>query len=83
MIAYQIILLVFGIHCTTGQIPKVCTDKDSLESLQCCPSTSDGVCGENTGRGNCVELNIIGYSRNTTDVRANWPHYFTHVSLCS
>lgn len=85
MLSHLLPLIVFGVwllaHCTVGQIPAVCTDKDSLENLRCCPMTPDGVCGENANRGKCVELKIDGYSRNTTDVRGNWPHYFTHVSL--
>ena len=65
-----------------GQIPTVCADDESLENLRCCPNTtSDGVCGEDANRGQCVELNIDGYSRDTTDVRGNWPHYFTQVSF--
>ena len=65
---------------TFGQIPTACADEESLENLRCCPATADGVCGEDAGRGECVELNIKGYSRNTTNARDNWPHYFTHVS---
>ena len=65
---------------TFGQIPTACADEESLENLRCCPTTADGVCGEDAGRGECVELNIEGYSRNTTNARDNWPHYFTHVS---
>ena len=67
-------------QCTVGQIPTVCADEDSLENLRCCPTTDDGVCGEDASRGECVQLNLDGYSTNTTDVRGNWPHYFTHVS---
>ena len=63
-----------------GQIPTACTDVESLENLQCCPATSDGVCGEDANRGECVELNIEGYRRDTTNARDNWPHYFTNVS---
>jgi len=80
-------LIVIGLwlipQCTVGQIPTVCSDDDSLTNLRCCPTTADGVCGENANRGQCVELNLNGYSRDTTDVRANWPHYFTHVSQYS
>jgi len=65
---------------TFGQIPAACADEESLENLRCCPTTDDGVCGEDAGRGECAGLNIEGYSRNTTNVRDNWPHYFTHVS---
>ena len=36
--------------------------------------------GEDANHGECVELSIDGYSINTTDVRANWPHYYTQVS---
>ena len=67
---------------TVGQIPTVCADEDSLENLRCCPTTDDGVCGADANRGQCGQLNNNGYVHrmDTTDVRANWPHYFTHVS---
>ena len=68
-------------QCTVGQVPTACADDDSLENLQCCPTTADGVCGADANRGQCAELNIDGYSETTTDVRANWPHYFTQVSF--
>ena len=47
-----------------------------------CPTTDDGVCGEDANRGQCVQLDNNGYVHrmDTTAVRANWPHYFTHVS---
>ena len=67
-------------QCAFGQIPTACADDESLENLRCCPTTSDGVCGEDANRGQCVQLSIDGYSTNTTDVRGNWPHYFTQVS---
>ena len=84
MQSHPIILIVIGAwlipQCTFGQIPTACANNESLENLRCCPTTSDGVCGENAGRGECAELSIEGYSRDTTDVRNNWPHYFTQVS---
>ena len=72
-------------QCTVGQIPTACADEDSLENLRCCPETTDdGVCGEDANRGEqggeCVQLNLDGHRMDTTDVRANWPHYFTYVS---
>ena len=87
MSAHLLSLMIIGAwlmpQCTVGQIPTVCADEDSLENLRCCPTTDDSVCGENANRGQCVQLNIdaYGYDINSTDVRANWPHYFTHVSL--
>ena len=85
MDAHLLSLMILGTwlipQCTVGQIPTACADNDSLENLRCCPTTADGVCGENANRGQCVDLIIDGYSRNTTDVRANWPHYFTQVSF--
>ena len=63
-----------------GQIPTACSDATSLENLECCPVTSDGVCGQDTGRGQCTDLNLPGYDRSSSDVRRNWPHYFTRVS---
>ena len=78
-------LMIIGVwlmpQCAFGQIPTACADDESLENLRCCPTTSDGVCGEDANRGQCVELNIDGYSTNTTNARDNWPHYFTHVRL--
>ena len=69
---------------TSAQIPTVCSDAKSLESTICCPTTADGMCGENANRGQCVSLTLPpGYSKETTDVRANWPHYFTQACQCN
>ena len=85
MATYLLSLMITGVllmpQCVLGQIPTVCADEDSLKNLRCCPTTTDGVCGENANRGECVELNIDGFRRDTTDVRSNWPHYFTQVSF--
>ena len=70
-------LLEQEVYC---QIPTACSDVRSLESLECCPTTGDGVCGQDSGRGQCIDLNLPGYDRNSADVRRNWPHYFTKVS---
>lgn len=66
-----------------AQIPTVCTDSNSLTNLICCPITEDGVCGMDANRGECVTLNVPGYSSETSDVRRNWPHYFTQVCRCN
>ena len=66
-----------------AQIPTVCADSYSLKNLTCCPSTAHGECGEDAGRGACVELNFAGHSNETSDVRVNWPHYYTRVCQCS
>ena len=63
-----------------GQIPTACSDVKYLEKLECCPATDDGVCGQDAGRGQCTELSLPGYNKRGTDVRRNWPHYFTKVS---
>ena len=87
MSALLLLLMIIGAwlipKCTVGQIPTACADDDSLENLRCCPTTADGVCGENANRGQCVELNIDGYNNDTTNARDNWPHYYTHVSFVS
>lgn len=67
---------------TSAQIPTVCSDADSLEGTICCPATSDGICGENANRGQCVSLATLPRS-DTVDVRANWPHYFTQICQCT
>ena len=66
-----------------AQIPTACADRRSLEHLTCCPVTADGVCGEDAGRGLCVPVNFARHSNETTDVRVNWPHYYTRVCKCS
>ena len=68
---------------TIAQIPTVCTDRESLENRICCPTTEDGVCGANSNRGACVSLNLPNYSNETSDVRRNWPHYFTQSCQCN
>lgn len=68
-----------------AQIPAACTDATSLEQSICCPTTADGVCGADTNRGECVSLDTAayGYSNETSNVRVNWPHYYTQVCQCN
>ena len=66
-----------------AQIPTVCADQNSLENLICCPVTEDGVCGEEANRGACVSLDFPNYDNETSDVRVNWPHYYTQICQCS
>ena len=70
-------------HVVVAQIPTACTNTQSLEDMTCCPVTDHGVCGENTGRGKCADVNFARHSNQTTDVRVNWPHYYTRVCKCS
>jgi len=77
-------LLLASIICSAyAQIPSVCTDEASLRDLTCCPSTSDGVCGVNAGRGVCANLDLPNHSNSSSDVRDNWPHYYIRVCQCS
>ena len=66
-----------------AQIPTACANVQSLESLMCCPTSVDGVCGEDAGRGSCEKINLDQYSKETTNVRVNWPHYYTRVCRCN
>ena len=69
---------------TSAQIPTACSDPQSLENAICCPTTANGICGESANRGQCVPLTLPpGYSNETTDVRSNWPHYFTRGCRCN
>ena len=68
---------------SSAQIPTACTNEDSLENLICCPTTEDGVCGQDAGRGSCVPLDFENYDNQTSDVRVNWPHYYTRICQCS
>ena len=85
MFACLLSLLIIGAwlipQYTVGQIPTACADDDSLKNSRCCPTTVDGMCGQDANRGQCIQLKIDGYTRETTNVRDNWPHYFTHVSF--
>lgn len=66
-----------------AQIPTACTDANSLTNLTCCPVTADGVCGEDAGRGSCAPLDFENYDDETSDVRLNWPHYYTQTCECN
>ena len=77
------LLVATIVSLATCQIPTVCSDTSSLQTLTCCPATSDGVCGTDAGRGTCGPVNLPGYSTETSDVRENWPHYFTHICFCN
>ena len=63
-----------------AQIPMACTETNSLEDITCCPVTVDRVCSENAGRGVCAAVNFARHSTQTTDVRANWLHYYRFAS---
>ena len=78
------LLLLFLLPKAQAQIPSVCTDEESLENLICCPTTADGVCGEDANRGECVMLDTstYNYDPESTNVRVNWPHYYTRVCMC-
>ena len=82
-IATTVLLSCLVIQPAFCQIPAACSDANSLENSICCPDTGDGVCGQASGRGLCVSLNQPGYSNDTTDVRVNWPHYFTQICQCN
>ncbi len=63
-----------------SQIPTVCTDAESLENMECCPDD----CGAATGRGRCDDIDLPqDFNMLSTDVRSNWPHYFTRACSCN
>ena len=73
-------VLLCPLQNVNSQIPAACADEVSLQSLTCCPNQ----CGESEGRGQCGDLNLpANYSLNSTDVRQNWPHYFTRGCICT
>ena len=82
-LSLSLVLLGALYHVGEGQIPSVCADRESLEHMTCCPVTGDGVCGQDAGRGQCVAVNFDRHSNDTTNVRVNWPHYYTRVCKCS
>ena len=62
-----------------AQIPAVCATADNLQRMVCCPDN----CGQDEGRGECVDVRPPMFDSNSTDVRGNWPHYFTRACNCS
>ena len=68
-----------------AQIPAVCATDASFRGRVCCPIPVDsgGPCGSNLSlpRGECVGL--LGVANDTTDVRYNWPHFYTRVCSCN
>ena len=68
---------------TGAQIPTVCADQTSLENLTCCPNTTNGVCGEDSDRGACMTLDFPEHDLESSDVRENWPHYYTQICHCN
>ena len=83
IVVYAIFLGLMLSQRSAAQIPRACADRQSLEQMACCPVTDDGVCGEDAERGECGAVNFERYRNDTTDVRVNWPHYYTHVCKCS
>ena len=64
---------------SVSQIPTVCTDEDSLGDMVCCPNDCGG-----EERGQCVDIPLpSSFSMTSTDVRANWPHYFNRSCNCT
>ena len=62
-----------------SQIPRVCADAESLQSMKCCPDECGG-----TERGMCVTLSSEGVpDRVSDDVRSNWPHYYNQTCRCN
>ena len=82
VVAVLLALVILHVQDGVSQIPRACTDSSSLGNMICCPSTAEGTCGSNAGRGECVSLQF-SHNAGTTDVRNNWPHYFTQACQCS
>ena len=62
----------------TSQIPSVCADDSSLTNKECCPNSCGG-----EERGTCEDIDLPDtYSDTSTNVRSNWPHYFTRACAC-
>ena len=82
-VGVALLLAVFAVRDAAAQIPTACADAESLSNLRCCPTTPEGVCGADANRGACVTLDREGFSTETTDVRLNWPHFYTQVCQCN
>ena len=72
------VCIILSPRIVLAQIPTVCARVDNLRNLECCPDK----CGADNDRGTCAEIGIP-HNMTTTDVRSNWPHYFTRACNCS
>ena len=64
----------------SSQIPTVCSTASHLTNMTCCPDD----CGQAEGHGQCEDIPLPStFSMASTDVRHNWPHYFTRACKCS
>ena len=72
------VCIILSPRIVLAQIPTVCASEGNLRDLTCCP----GDCGSNNSRGECAEIGVP-HNMTVTDVRSNWPHYFTSACNCS
>lgn len=67
-----------------AQLPAVCTNPTNFHDQVCCPEPSPGAgpCGSllPVPQGKCVAVET---NQTTTDVRGNWPHYYSNICECS
>ena len=62
-----------------SQIPASCSDTQSLRNMECCPNNCGG-----PSRGTCANIDLpSSFNMSSTDVRANWPHYFRRACSCN
>ena len=81
MVAICAAIAALSLQNVNSQIPTECADQVSLDTLTCCPNG----CGESDNRGECMDIDFAErpHDMTTTDVRRNWPHYFTRACKCS
>lgn len=66
-----------------AQLPAVCTNSWNFYQQICCPEPfiGAGPCGSNLAlpRGQCISVTT---DQSTTDIRGNWPHYYSKICEC-
>ncbi len=70
--------IILSTRNVNSQIPAACADDMSLMNTTCCPDD----CGQTEGRGMCAMVDKPP-NKVSSDVRDNWPHYYTHACTCN
>ena len=77
VVATCVLVITLSPRHVHSQIPEVCANARSLQSMECCPSN----CSRASGRGMCVDVEPLP-DMMSDDVRSNWPHYFQRICQC-